>query len=61
MPDGGGWKYVKSQCKLLKYMREINFITKNEFLIQSVVRIIGTLIPGWMRGFLYRYFLRESE
>jgi glycosyltransferase involved in cell wall biosynthesis len=55
----GGWKYVESQYKLLKYMRQINFITKNEFLMQSVVRMIGTLIPGWMRGFIYRNFLRK--
>lgn len=55
----GGWKYVKSQYRLLKYMRRINFITRNELFMQSVVRIIGTLIPGWMRGFIYRNFLRK--
>lgn len=55
----GGWKYVESQYKLLKYMRQINFITKNEFLMQSVVRMIGTLIPGWMREVLYHHFLRN--
>lgn len=55
----GGWEYVKSQYRLLKYMRQINFITRNELFMQSVVRIIGTLIPGWMRGFIYRNFLRK--
>ena len=55
----GGWKYVKSQYRLLKYMRQINFITRNELFMQSAVRIIGTLIPGWMRGFIYRNFLRK--
>lgn len=55
----GGWKYVKSQYRLLKYMRQINFVTMHEFLMQLVVRMIGTLIPGWMRGFIYRNFLRK--
>lgn len=55
----GGWKYVKSQCNLLKFMRGINFISWNEYIVQYMVRITGTLMPGWLRGMIYRRCLRK--
>lgn len=55
----GGWKYVASQRKLFKYMAKIGFITYNQYVIQSIVRLIGAIIPNGMRAVVYKKILRK--
>lgn len=55
----GGWKYVQSQRNLFKYMAQIGFITVNQYRIQSLVRLIGSIIPNWIRAILFQKILRN--
>ncbi len=56
----GGWKYVQSQRNLFKYMAQTGFITTGQYQIQSLIRLIGAIIPNWMRAFLFKKILRSS-
>lgn len=56
----GGWKYVQSQHNLFKYMAQTGFITGRQYQIQSVVRLIGAVVPNWLRAFLFKKILRSS-
>lgn len=55
----GGWKYVKSQHDLFKYMAKTGFITNGQYQSQSFVRLIGSVMPNWMRAFLFKKILRK--
>lgn len=55
----GGWKYVQSQRNLFKYMAQTGFITKNQYQIQSIIRLIGAIVPNWLRAFLFKQILRK--
>ena len=56
----GGWKYVQSQHNLFKYMAQTGFITGRQYQIQSLVRLIGAVVPNWLRAFLFKKILRSS-
>ena len=56
----GGWKYVQSQHNLFKYMAQTGFITGRQYQVQSVVRLIGGVVPNWLRAFLFKKILRSS-
>lgn len=56
----GGWKYVQSQHNLFKYMAQTGFITGRQYQVQSVVRLIGAVVPNWLRAFLFKKILRSS-
>jgi glycosyltransferase involved in cell wall biosynthesis len=55
----GGWKYVQSQRNLFKYMAQTGFITRNQYQIQSMIRLIGAIVPNWLRAFLFKQILRK--
>lgn len=55
----GGWKYVQSQRNLFKYMAQTGFITGRQSQIQSVVRLIGAVVPNWIRAILFKTMLRK--
>lgn len=55
----GGWKYVQSQRNLFKYMAQTRFITGRQYQIQSLVRLIGAIIPNWLRAILFQKLLRN--
>lgn len=55
----GGWKYVQSQRRLFQYMTQIGFITNGQCQVQSFVRLLGAVIPNWMRAFLFKQILRK--
>lgn len=55
----GGWKYVQSQRNLFKYMAQTGFITRNQYQIQSAIRLIGAVVPNWLRAFLFKQILRK--
>lgn len=55
----GGWKYVQSQRNLFKYMAHTGFITGSQYQIQSMIRLIGAVVPNWLRTFLFKQILRK--
>ena len=55
----GGWKYVQSQRNLFRYMARTGFITTGQYRIQSLVRLIGAIIPSWVRAILFQRLLRN--
>lgn len=55
----GGWKYVQSQRNLFKYMAQTGFITGSQYQIQSMIRLIGAVVPNWLRAFLFKQILRN--
>lgn len=54
----GGWKYVQSQVLLFRYMYRRKFISYHDFILQSLVRILGSIIPNEIRAYLYKHMLR---
>lgn len=55
----GGWKYVQSQRKLFQYMAQTGFITESQYQIQILIRMIGAVVPNWVRAFLFKKILRK--
>lgn len=55
----GGWKYIQSQRSLFKYMAQTGFITTGQYQIQSLIRLIGAVIPNWLRAILFQKLLRN--
>lgn len=55
----GGWKYVQSQRNLFKYMAEAGFITYSQYQVQSLVRLIGAIMPNRLRSLLFKKILRK--
>ena len=56
----GGWKYVESQKKLFAYMEKSGFIGKKDYWIQSMVRLVGAVVPNWLREILFQYILLKQ-
>lgn len=55
-----GWKYAKSQMKLLGYMKEKNFITWSQYVKGCVIRCGSSLAPNWLRKKLFEKILRNQ-
>ena len=55
----GGWKYVESPKKLFAYMEKSGFIGKKDYWIQSMVRLVGAVMPNRIRVFLFKNILRN--
>ncbi|MBR5416384.1 MAG: glycosyltransferase [Thermoguttaceae bacterium] len=54
-----GWKYMLSQNALFKYMKTVGFVTRQQYVMSSVVRCIASLIPNEIRKKLFRNLLRK--
>jgi glycosyltransferase involved in cell wall biosynthesis len=48
----GGWKYVESQRKLFAYMAKSGFIRQTDYWVQSMIRMVGAVMPNSIRAFL---------
>lgn len=57
----GGVEYAKSQRKLFKYMKDIKYISKGEFLMVNVIRSAVALAPTRFRKQFYSKILRISR
>ncbi|MEQ2423021.1 glycosyltransferase [Megasphaera sp. CLA-AA-H81] len=55
----GGWKYVESQRKLFAYMSKSGFISQTDYWVQSMVRLVGAVMPNWLRTILFKNILRR--
>lgn len=56
----GGFKYLRSIIKLASWMKKECFITWWDYITVIVGRSMVCLIPGFLRAFFYRRFLREK-
>ena len=55
----GGWRYVKSQRKLFRYMFHTGFISYRQYCLQSFMRMAGAAMPNTLRKILFHVFLRK--
>ena len=53
-----GWKYVKSQRNLFRYMRKQGYIGWGRYLLSVTERTIVSIIPGGMREALFKKAVR---
>ncbi|MGP1543714.1 MAG: glycosyltransferase [Candidatus Fimenecus sp.] len=56
-----GYKYIKSQIRLLEYMNESLFINKLQFIKGIVIRTISSLLPNVIRKMVFKTALREKR
>lgn len=54
-----GWKYVKSQNALFKYMRDSGFISGTQYMISMLTRTLSTLMPNGVRAKMFKIFMRR--
>ena len=54
-----GWKYVKAQAKLFKFMKQQGFIGKGQYIKSCVIRSGSALAPNWLRRFMFEKVLRK--
>lgn len=55
----GGWKYVETQIKLFKFMKDKKFISEGEFFKSCVLRCGASIAPNWLRKFMFKIILRK--
>lgn len=53
-----GWKYCKSQVRLLYYMYDKNIINIFEYVSFSIGRMLMAVIPNKIRTFIFKKYLR---
>lgn len=54
-----GLKYAVSQKALFKFMKDNKFISSKQYLINIVVRGISSLVPNFLREFLFKKMVRN--
>ncbi len=60
MDRRGGYKYLKQQVQVFKYMLRIGFISFPRFLLNILERgFVHTLLPVSLRSMFYQTFLRK--
>ena len=56
----GGWKYFKSEKGLQDYMRHHGMLSYPRYIFNVSVRwVVQMMMPGWLRGFVFRKFFRQ--
>lgn len=54
-----GWKYIKSQIALFRFMKEKKFITNSQYIKNSLIRCGSSIAPNKIRKLFYKKILRE--
>ena len=54
-----GLKYVLSQIRLFKYMKENKYISNVQYIENCIIRTLSTIVPTWFRKICYKKFLRS--
>ena len=57
----GGWKYVASQRRLLRYMNQNNFISRSTYFSMLCIRAGVAMMPNGLRVFLFGSMLRKHK
>lgn len=55
----GGWKYVESQIRLFRYMKDSGFISFGVYVVQSGVRMCAAMVPNSLRKVVFQNILRS--
>ena len=56
-----GWKYVKSQIALYRFMKDIHFISYSECFTICLVRTVSSLMPNIIRETAFKLLLRRNS
>ena len=54
-----GWKYVKTQINLFRYMRNQGFIGNVQYIKSCIMRSGSALAPNWLRKLMFENVLRN--
>ena len=54
-----GWKYVKTQVRLFRFMRDSELIGESQYLKSYLIRSGSALAPNWLRKFVFEKVLRN--
>lgn len=54
-----GWKYIKTQVKLFKFMKQQKFIKNGQYISSCMIRSASSLAPNWLRKFMFEKILRK--
>ena len=54
-----GWKYVRTQVRLFKFMRDTGFIGSGQYIKSCIIRSGSSLAPNWLRKFMFEQILRK--
>ena len=49
-----GWFYFKQELQLLKFQKDIGFLSSSDFLINAMLRAILRLSPNFVKNLIYR-------
>ena len=55
-----GWRYLKSQRNLFKYMKKKNFISTSEYIKSVIIRGGSSIAPNRVRKFVFEKVLRNK-
>lgn len=50
-----GWSYFKQEFQLLKYQREIGFLSTYDFVLNTLLKSLLRLSPDFIKRFAYKY------
>lgn len=56
MLDRRGWTYLKQELKLLRFQRDIRFLSLHDFIINASMKTVLRLSPNAIKTFAYKYF-----
>ncbi len=56
----GGMRYVRSEARIQRLLLRTGIISLPRYCVNMAVRCGGRVIPGGMRAFVYRNFLRKK-
>ena len=57
----GGFKYIRSQVKLFKYMLDVHYINYFEYITNVLIRFLSGIMPNKIRGYFFKNHLRENK
>lgn len=57
----GGWKYVKSQQRLLSYMYQTKFISLGQYIFVLLARMGAAMLPNCSRTYIFNNMLRNTH
>ena len=55
-----GWRYAQSQKALFKYMKDSGFVNQQQYLKSVVMRTASSVMPNWLRFFLFKTMVRKK-
>lgn len=57
----GGYKYAVSCLRLLKELKKMRLLNMTEYIIIGGSRFVVSIIPNWIRKYIYNLFRRMQH